>query len=176
MRAKKIENEPIVNEVVSDDVEIRKMKKKIVSLETELKVLKASTANKASEEEMQKELKRLKLFIIQSAQSNVNHNKTDRRKTWNGGQSMIPLHTSKPDRDIAAKNATANRGMHFAAPDGDDEWYDSFPEMPTEAKPTFKIPEKVPPKRSLLAMPTASFKSPVHRTTCKFTDSSNTQL
>lgn len=42
MRAKKIQNEPIVNKVASDAVEVKRMKMKILSLETELKKSKAN--------------------------------------------------------------------------------------------------------------------------------------
>lgn len=155
MRAKKIQNKPIVNEVVSDAVEVKRMKKKILALETELEKHKnAAEMYHKKQIGLQTELDVLNTRTIRSSGVKSAH----RRQTWGGGDelSLIPVHVH---------STTFKTGKTSEAKcNGDIQDIKSIDENGSDATSTFKIPSKVPMiKRSLLAVPT-SFKSPVHRT------------
>lgn len=162
----------MMNEVISDAVELKRMQKKISLLEAEVKLLKANKANDDKCHKKQTELEIMKLCIIHTSQSQSGARNT-RRQTWGGGggggPSSIPLHvvssTPRPSKGLFPI-PNDNRGVHLTSGD-DDEWHDGFPQMPTEENGTFKVPAKVPPKRSFLAVPTSSYKSPVQRANCK---------
>lgn len=177
MRAKKIENKPIVNEVVDDAVEVKKMKKQISALESELKQHKDEIEKY---ERMQRQLDSLNAVTIRSSSVKSTH----RRQTWGGAGdaiSMIPIHVESPNsskpntmRDHSAlKNVQGSRGNDIdeaAGSDGGAQGMETIDEHWTDGASvsftSFKVPSKVPTiKRSLLAVST-SFKSPVHRTNC----------
>lgn len=86
-RAKKIENKPIINETVSDAVEVKRAKKQIVLLEAQL-------ANQRKEiAEYQKkelELKALKQITITIEPRKSNAVASKRRKTWAAEMDIIP--------------------------------------------------------------------------------------
>lgn len=154
MRAKKIENKPIVNEVVSDAVEVKRMKKKISDLEANLKKHKDEIEKY---QRMQAELNFLNTRTIRS--SSVKN--SQRRQTWGGDVlSLIPVHVDSPSfKTGKATEAKCNGGTQEIKT-VDENGADAM------STSTFKIPSKVPmTKRSLLAAPT-SFRSPVHRTNC----------
>lgn len=96
-RAKKIENKPIVNEVVSDAVEVKRMRKQIVSLEAKL-----SEQKKIIDEvdAMRKELEFLHKYSIQATKM-VPIPQPQRRKTWCGDfQSMLPMPAKSENTEI----------------------------------------------------------------------------
>lgn len=151
MRAKKIQNKPIVNEVVSDAVEVKRMKKKISDLEANLKQHKDEIEKY---QRMQAELNFLNTRTIRSC----GFKNSQRRQTWGGDAlSMIPVHVDSPTFKFGKiAEAKCNGGSHNTTTIDENSADESI----------FKIPSKVPTiKRSLLAAPT-SFKSPVHRTNC----------
>lgn len=173
MRAKKIQNKPVVNEVVSDAVEVKRMKKKIAALEAQLKQNKNQIVKY---QQMQNELDFLKRYTIksedQSSDQSSGAKKAARRQTWCcvGGQSMIPLHVDstqyKTGKNIAANEQGDSASNDLIEGEWNDEEMASINENATDSTSTFKVPTKLPPvKRSLLAVPT-SFKSPIHRANC----------
>lgn len=168
-RAKKIENKPMVNEVVSDAVEVKRMKKQISVLESELKQHKDEIEKY---QRMQSELDFLNTVAIRSSGVKNSH----RRQTWGGDvTSMIPIHidspnSSKPNnmRDHRALGSLLSLGNDIgeaAKSNGDAQDMKTIDENGKDESAIFKIPPKGPIKRSLLAVST-SFKSPVHRTNC----------
>lgn len=174
-RAKKIENQPKVNEVVSDAVEVKRMKKQISALETELQQHKDEIEKY---QKMQNDLDFLNAVTIRSSGVKSAH----RRQTWGGdGISMIPVHVDSPCtskiggvRDHRATGSLLNPGNDLndaAKCNGGTQDTKAIDESEwTDAVSAFKVPTKVPSiKRSLLAVST-SFKSPVHRTNCKLID------
>lgn len=161
-----------MNEVVSDAVEVKRMKKQISALETELKQHKDEIEKY---QKMQNDLDFLNAVTIRSSEVKSSH----RRQTWGGdGMSMIPVHVDSPCsskssnlRDNRAPGSLLGNGINEAAKSNGGTQNDD--EIWTDAATVFKVPTKMPLiKRSLLAVPTtSSTKSPVHRTTCMFIDS-----
>lgn len=158
MRAKKIENKPILNEIVSDAVEVKRMKKKIGRLMTELKQHKSEIEKY---QKMQTELDLLKRYTIQP--SDVKS--APRRQTWGGGvQSMIPLHV-KNDLPLIVDKTVKNPASYVRGDRGGCDvsqigCYEDFQDMTiidendTESTSSLKNPARVNPfKRSLLATP-----------------------
>lgn len=173
MRAKKIENKPIVNEVVNDAVEVKRMRKKIATLESEL-----ATHKKQIEyvEQMNKELLELKKFTIFATPAiQVSH--SQRRQTWGGSQTAneIPKPSLiKPPTYGMANGSVekplntkllSGRGCGLFEPVGDDldqeEWQggsESLFKMQKidedyESTPTSKNPTRCLARKSLLKTP-----------------------
>lgn len=163
MRAKKIENKPIVNEVVSDAIEVKRMKKQITLLEAKLK----QNQNEIIKyQEMQTKLDFLRQITIQSSDGK----KSSRRQTWHsvGGQSMIPLHVDSPQFKTSKNIATNEENDRISHDISESEWNEgaSVSFQQNDSMSTFKVPTKVAPlKRSLLAVRT-SFRSPMRRDNC----------
>lgn len=179
MRAKKIENKPIVNEVISDAVEVKRLKKQIITLENDLKQHKEEIEKY---EKMKSDLDLLKAITHRSSGAKSSQN-SHRRQTWGGdGISMIPVHVDSPcsskstnmrDQRVFGSLLSIENDTSDAAKsnDGAQEVKPNNENGGTNGNDaTFKIPSKVPTiKKSLLAPPT-SFKSPVHRTSCMLID------
>lgn len=175
MRAKKIENKPKVNEVVSDAVEVKRMKKQILALENELKEHKSEIEKYQG---IQTLLDRLNGTAIRSSGggAGAGTKTSHRRQTWGGAgdaTSLIPLHVDSPNlskpntmRDHRALESLQSlENGEGAKCNGDAQEMKTIDESWTDTS-VFKVPSKMPTmKRSLLATPT-SFRSPVHRSNC----------
>lgn len=161
----------MVNEVVSDAVEVKRMKKQISALESELKQHKGEIEKY---QRMQNELDFLNTVAHRSSGAKTSNH---RRQTWGGdAMSLIPIHVDSPNsskpnnmRDHSPLGSLQSLGNDIdegAASNARTQDMKTIDENGTDLSSVFKMPSKVPTmKRSLLAVPT-SFKSPIHRTTC----------
>lgn len=178
-RAKKIENKPVVNEVASDAVEVKRMKKKIVSLEKQLEKQKKQIDEF---EKIKTELKTLKHFRIEVSRS-APINGTQRRKTWGGDcQAIQTIDMEMPKKnnflDIPTSDQVHDRSKEMQLLSGrgcgdydsigedfdETEWHSSSLMVPTmsridevDEEKTPQSPNKPPPKarKSLLKTPTS---------------------
>lgn len=182
-RAKRIENKPVLNEIVNDAIEVKRMKKKIDRLQTELNQRKSEIEKYQT---MQAELDFLKRYAIQP----TGVKNALRRQTWNGGgQSLIPLFSVKTDAPgnvnspvpsgIKAAVSAANLQYARGCEARESEIYDDFAGMfSIDEDCTFTTPavHKNPPKvsmlkRSFIATPTQKSMKSIHRASgmCSFT-------
>lgn len=176
MRAKKIENKPIVNEVVSDAVDVKRMRKQIALLEAEMLTYKKQIEHV---EKMNKELLALKQQTIWSPAA-TQMPLSQRRKTWGGvtpSQATNGIADLKPSLirppALSMTNGSAgkpldtkvsnDRGCGAVEPAGEEfdeeEWQSgSLFKMPSidenvETTPTLKNINKNSARKSLLRTP-----------------------
>lgn len=155
-RAKKIENKPVINETVSDAVEVKRAKKLIVKLEAQLAAQSKEIADYRNKEE---NLTILKEMIIQvpkkiSLASN-------RRRTWapNSNTTIFPLGSISEEKEMTGKEKKPMCQLSFGdlgrqVECTDEEWglmlddtlgkqIVDFDEKKLESTPsTFKYPTK----------------------------------
>lgn len=170
-RAKKIENKPIVNEVVSDAVEVKRMRKKIEFLEAQLEAHKKEVEDIGK---MKKELSELKKFTIWATKTTP-LTQAQRRKTWNGGISIeVPneaaVSIELPVQNVSQLNRLTFRNRGALECDGgdrngvggenidEDEWRSSsflkkLPSIEENAVVPMVKSEKKTARKSLLATP-----------------------
>lgn len=176
MRAKKIENKPIVNEVVSDAVDVKRMRKQIALLEAEMLTYKKQIEHV---EKMNKELLALKQQTIWTPAA-TQMPLSQRRKTWGGvtpSQATNGIADLKPSLirppALSMTNGSAgkpldtkvsnDRGCGAFEPVGEEfdeeEWQSgSLFKMPSidenvETTPTLKNINKNSARKSLLKTP-----------------------
>lgn len=175
-RAKKIENKPVVNETVSNAVEVKRAKKHILELEAQLAAQSQEIANYRKKEE---ELNIAKHLIIQAPKKTA---VTNRRRTWAANSNISALRSISEEREAIEKEKKATCQLMFGdlgrlVECTDDQW-DSFlndtlgqqiidfDENECEsATPAFKFPPQKPPKTQEIEQDSTTMYKTPHQST-----------
>lgn len=109
-RAKKIENKPVINETVSDAVEVKRAKKQIMKLEAQLEAKQKEIDEYRKNEN---ELLLLQQMIIQGPKK-TSSSANLRRRTWApSSRSISPLGSISEDKEGSEKERKPNYQMLF---------------------------------------------------------------